>query len=197
MPSRLQQSRSDETRAGLLTAARKLFSAQGFAATSIDEIVGAAGVTRGALYHHFANKRDVFRAVFIQLEDEFTETSKRAVSRDADAWTNLIAGCRAYLDTCLDRDIRRILVLDGPGVLGYDDWRGIEERYALRPIRLGLVGAMDAGRIATQPSTPLARLVLAAVNEAGLYIAQSDDPIEARGEAGLALDALLGGLLVS
>ncbi len=116
------------------------------------------------------------------------------ISAEASAWDNLRAGCRAFLDMCLRADIQRIVLLDGPSVLGIDRWRSIEDRYALAPLLLGLSGAMDEGVVPRQPSLALARLILAAVNEAGLFIAESAEPEAARQEAGQALDALLDGL---
>lgn len=194
MPSRLQQERADETRSGLVRAAHALFTEHGYAATSTEQLVSRAGVTRGALYHHFDGKQALFEAVFIQLEEEYLEVAGEVISAEASAWDNLRAGCRAFLDMCLRADIQRIVLLDGPSVLGIARWRAIEDRYALAPLLLGLSGAMDAGVVARHPPLALARLLLAAVNEAGLFIAESAEPEAARQEAGQALDALLDGL---
>lgn len=192
--SRLQQARADETRLGLLQAARDLFTENGYAETSTEQLVARAGVTRGALYHHFESKQAIFDAVLIQLEQEFADTARRAASADASAWTNLVAGCHAFLDTCLRPDIQRIVLLDGPAVLGPDRWRAIEDEYALAPLLHGLNGAIRDSVVAPHPPVPLARMLLAAINEAGLFIAQSARQRVARREAGDALDALLDGL---
>ena len=194
MPSRLQQARADETRQALLRAARELFTEQGYAQTGTEQLVQHAGVTRGALYHHFESKLALFEAVFVELEEEFGEIAARVMSPDVSAWDNLVAGCHAYLDMCLRPDVGRIVLLDGPAVLGPDRWREIEDRYALAGILAGVQVAMADGVVARRPAVPLARLILAAINEAALYIAQSDRPRVARREAGETFDALLTGL---
>jgi AcrR family transcriptional regulator len=193
-PSRLQQERADETRQALLRAARELFTEQGYAQTGTEQLVQHAGVTRGALYHHFDSKQALFEAVFIGLEEEFIVIGAKVMKPGASAWENLVAGCHAYLDMCMRPDIGRIVLLDGPAVLGPDRWRELEDRYALSAVLAGLQQAMDDGVVARRPVVPLARMVLAAVNEAGLYIAQSARPRVARREAGETFDALLDGL---
>jgi AcrR family transcriptional regulator len=194
VPSRLQQARADETRRALLRAARELFAEQGYAHTGTEQLVQHAGVTRGALYHHFDSKLALFEAVFVEIEEEFIETAAEVFAPGASAWDNLVAGCRAYLDTCLRQDVRQIVLLDGPAVLGPDRWRELEDQYALVGVLAALQVAMDEGVVAPRPPVPLARMVLAAVNEAGLFIAQSPHPRAARREAGQAFDALLDGL---
>ena len=191
---RLREIRADATRTALVDAARALFSEHGYAATSTEAIVGAAGVTRGALYHHFRDKRDLFRAVFEQIEGEFVTTSTALWSDQRDAWTNLRAGCAAFLDSCVEPDVQRIVLLDGPSVLGWDAWREIEEQYALALISGALRRAIREGLLPRRPIMPLAHLLLAAVNEAGLLIAQADDPPAVRREVGAAFDAVLDGL---
>ena len=194
VPSRLQEARSDETRLGLLRAARELFTHHGYADTSTEKLVQHAGVTRGALYHHFDSKRAVFEAVFLELEEEFAETARQVISPSASAWDNLVAGCHAFLDTCLRPDIQRIVLVDGPAVLGAERWREIEDHYALAPLLSGLTGAMRDGVVPRHPAQPLARLLLAAINEGGLVIAESGQPEKARREVGEAFDALLDGV---
>jgi AcrR family transcriptional regulator len=186
--------RADETRQALLRAARELFTEQGYAQTGTEQLVQQAGVTRGALYHHFDSKQALFEAVFIELEEEFIEIGARVMSPAASAWDNLVAGCHAYLDTCLRPEVGRIVLLDGPAVLGPERWRELEDQFALAAVLAGLQQAMDDGTVATRPALPLARMVLAAINEAGLFIAQAAHPRTARREAGESLDALLDGL---
>lgn len=177
-----------------MNAARALFSEHGYAGTSTEAIVSTAGVTRGALYHHFRDKRDLFRAVFEEIESEFVSASTALWSPEVDAWTNLRAGCAAFLDSCVEPDVQRIVLLDGPSVLGWDTWREIEEQYALALISGALRRAIRERLLPRRPVMPLAHLVLAAVNEAGLLIAQADDTGAARREVGAAFDALLDGL---
>ena len=177
-----------------MAAARSLFSERGYSQSSTEDIVRAAGVTRGALYHHFKDKRALFQAVFEQIELELADMARATASPDADSWTNLLAGCNAFLDTCLRADVQRIILLDGPSVLGRDVWRAIEERYALALIARGLGNAMRDGHLVSRPVMPLAHLVLAAINEAGLLIAQADDTARARRHVGATFEALLAGL---
>ena len=112
----------------------------------------------------------------------------------ADPWTFLVEALSTYLDACLDRDIQQIILIDGPSVLGWDEWRQIEEKYGLAFVAGGLTAAMNAGLIKEQPVAPLAHLILAAANEAGLVIARSDDVAKAREEVGAALTGVLEGL---
>jgi AcrR family transcriptional regulator len=192
--SSLREIRAEETRSRLLGAARELFTEHGYAHTTTEQLVQRAGVTRGALYHHFESKLAIFDALLIELEQEFIATVRRIASPDAPAWTNLVTGCHAFLDSCLRPDVQRLALIDGPAVLGPARWREIEDQYALVPVLDGLTGSMREGAVPSRPPEPLARMLLAAINEAGLIIAQSPRPREARQEAGDAFDALLHGL---
>jgi AcrR family transcriptional regulator len=185
---------AESTRAALVATGRRLFADRGFSDTPTEELVRAARVTRGALYHHFRDKRALFQAVFEDVEQSVMATIASTMDPKADAWQRLVGACNTYLDTCLDRDVQQIVLVDGPSVLGWDTWREIEERYALGATMGLLQGAMDAGFIAKQPVGPLAHLVLASVNEAGLVIARSDDVLAARREVGAAFERLLTGL---
>lgn len=191
---RLQEIRADTTRTALMGAARALFRERGYAASGTEDIVRNAGVTRGALYHHFRDKRELFQAVFEQVEGEVVVTASARASPDADSWTNLLAGYNAFLDTCLQPDVQRIVLLDGPSVLGRETWREIEEQYALALVASGLRAVMRDQFIPEQPVAPLAHLLLAAINEAGLLIAQAADMTAARQEVGAAFEGLLSGL---
>ncbi len=189
-----QAERTESTRAALIAAGRALFAERGFAATSIEELAAASGMTRGALYHHFRDKRALFEAVFEDVERSVMVAVAKANDPAADAWTNLVASCNAFLDVCLERDVQQVVLMDGPSVLGWDTWREIEERYALGATAAALERAMHAGFIAPQPATPLAHLLLAAVNEAGLVIARAADVKAARAEVGGAFETFLSGL---
>jgi AcrR family transcriptional regulator len=182
---------AESTRAELIAIARKLFAEGGYAATPIEEIVRTAGMTRGALYHHFQDKRALFRAVFEELEREVVGSAAAAASPRANAWQNLRAGCAAFLDACLANDVQQIVLVDGPSVLGFEEWRAIEEQYGLAAVSAGLSAAMAGGFIKRQPVKPLAELLLAAINQAGLSIARDTS---SRREVGAALERLLEGL---
>jgi AcrR family transcriptional regulator len=193
MSTRKEQ-QSEATRADLIAAARKLFADPGYADTSIEDVVRAAGMTRGALYHHFRDKRDLFRAVFEDVEQSVMTGIGGVLASAKDPWAALSRAAGAYLDACLERDVQQIVLIDGPSVLGWDTWREIEERYAIGAIVALLQQAVDAGQIPRQPLTPLAHLVLAAINESGLLIARSADVRAARKEVGESLERMLAGL---
>jgi AcrR family transcriptional regulator len=153
-------------------------------------------VTRGALYHHFRDKRDLFRAVHEQAEEELAQTiGERIVAAGtADALEALRTGVRTFLDSCTDRSVARITLVDAPSVLGWQEWREIDERHGLGLVTAGLQGAMDAGAITKQPVRALAHLMLGAMGEAGMLIANAEDPQATRDEVEPALLALLDGL---
>jgi AcrR family transcriptional regulator len=185
-----QAERTEATRGALVAAARALFGARGYAAVGTEEIVAAAGVTRGALYHHFRDKRDLFRAVFVASEQGFVQRVAGEVIGVEDPFDRLAAALEATLDACTDRELAQIAFLDGPAVLGYEDWRGIVEEFSLGLMTLMLGQAMEAGALSRAPADALAHLVLGALNEAGMVIAAGGD----RQEVGAALRALLDGL---
>ena len=191
---RTQAERTAATRQALLDAAQDLFAARGYARTGREDIVRAAGVTRGALYHHFTNKEHLFRAVFESMEAALLERVAAAAAGGRDPGEQLHRGCAAFLDAATDPAVQRVVLLDAPSVLGWADWRAVDARYGLGMMREGLRAAMDAGQIRHQPVTPLAHVLLAALNEAALYIAGADDPAAARAEIGPVVDGLLARL---
>jgi AcrR family transcriptional regulator len=187
---------SELTRGALVDAARGMFSERGYAGVSTEEIVQAAGVTRGALYHHFKDKQDLFTAVVEQVEQEVLERVGAAAVTETDPWEQQRVAVGAFLDTCLDPAVQRIILTDAPSVLGLAAWRAIEARYGLALVRAGLQLVMDAGLIEQQPIEPLAHMLLGAMAEAGLLIAHADDAAAARAEVGESLDRLMHGLRV-
>jgi AcrR family transcriptional regulator len=186
--------RSVATRASLVAVAREMFAAGGYAATSIEEIVRAAQVTRGALYHHFADKRDVFRAVYEDVERELTERIVGVVAAEPRPERRLLAGLEAFLDACVDPAVQRIVLLEAPAVLGWDEMHELEAKYGLGMTIAALQNAMDEGVVERQPPVPLAQMLLGALTEAGLAIARAEDPAAARREYGAAAARLLEGL---
>ena len=191
-PKKAEQ--ADATRTALGAAARQLFTERGYAATSTTEIVERAGVTRGALYHHFAAKEDLFRAVFEQLEDEVTKHVAKEALTSADPLEQLRRGTRAYLDACIDPAVQRVVLLEGPSVLGWQTWQEIEQRYGYGLVVAGVEAAIGAGLIAAQPVEPLAHVLFGALTEAGMVVARADDPGVARADMEAAMDRLLDGL---
>ena len=187
--------RAEATRAALVRAARELFAEKGFAATGTEEVVRRARVTRGALYHHFHGKEDLFRAVFEALEAELSQrVASAASSGGGDPMARLRRGLDAFLDACLEAAVQRIVLLEGPSVLGWEAWHEIDARYGFALLTRALQAAMDAGALRRQAVEPLAYLLLGALTQAGLVVARAGDPGKARAELGGALHGLLDGL---
>lgn len=189
-----REERAEATRAQLLAAARELFAERGYSGVGTEDIVRAAGLTRGALYHHFADKRELFAAVHERVEEELVASIAARMTELTDPVEALVTGIRGVLDACGEPALARITLLDAPTVLGWARWREIDERYGLGLVIAGLTAAMDAGSIRRQDPRPLAHLVLAALGEAAQLIAHSERPAQARAEVEPALLSLLDGL---
>lgn len=159
------------TRADILRAARKLFAANGFAATTTGEIAAAAGVTVGALFHHFGDKVGLFRTVFESLEMELDE-SVRAAAVDVGGLEGFLTGFRAYLEVAKRRDFHRIVMLEGPVVLGEAEWHAIEVRRGAAILLEGIDALVAEGVLEDRPRRPLALLLLGAMGEAGYEVAR-------------------------
>ncbi|MGO9296586.1 MAG: TetR/AcrR family transcriptional regulator [Streptosporangiaceae bacterium] len=187
--------RAEATRQALITAALRLFVEKGYHASGTEEIVAAAGVgTRGALYHHFPDKQALFLAVFERVQEDLLAAAARTVAIRGDALERLRGGLTSFLDASLTPDVQRILLIDGPAVLGWQQWRTQERRFGLGAIQALLSRAVREGILPAQPLDVLAHLLLAAVDEAALFIAHADDPPTARTQAISAVDQLLAGL---
>ena len=190
--------RSAATRSRLVSAARQLFAERSYADVGTEEIVARAEVTRGALYHHFSDKRDLLRAAHEELEAELAEEIGAKIAAEAEAGSGardvLELGARAFLDACERPEIARIVLVEAPAVLGWNEWREIDERYGLGLVTAALELGMDQGVIRRQPTRPLAHLLLGAMGEAGMMIANAEDPAAVRGEVEPALLGLLDGL---
>jgi AcrR family transcriptional regulator len=178
-----------------------LFAEGGYHSTAAGEVVSRAGLTRGAMYHHFEDKRDLFRAVVEEVEVEVDwvvlAEARRVLGETSSQWEAFRAGHRAYLDVCLRPGVRRILLLDGPAVLGWEEWHEIDAAHAVWQIRAGLESMMESGMMERGPTGPLAHLLHGAVLEAALYVAVSEDPARSRDEVWEGLERLLKGLLGS
>ena len=192
MSSRAQQ--SEATRRKLLRVGRDLFARRGYNDVSTEEIVRRAGVTRGALYHHFRDKRDLFAAVVEEVERDVMERVAQVALQETDAWEQQRVAIGAFLDVCLEPAVQRIVLTDAPSVLGLAAWREIEAKYGLALVQAGIQSVMDAGYIEEQPVEPLSHLFLGALTEGGLVIARADDRKQARREVGEGLDRILRGL---
>jgi len=177
-----RDAQAERTRRDLLRVARELFVERGYARVGTEEIVARAGLTRGALYHHFPDKRALFAAVHEQLEQELVAGIAATISEVADPVERLEAGIRSFLDACTDRQWTRITLLDAPTVLGWATWREIDQRYGLGLVSAALAQAMDSGALIRQPVRPLAHIMIGALGEAALLIVNAEDPDVARAE---------------
>lgn len=199
MTRRTQADRTATTRAALLAAGRELFGEHGFAGVGTEAITRRAGVSRGALYHQFADKTELFAAVFDDLEAELSQRLAAGVLEigDGDFTTVMVAAVEAWLDACEEPAVRRIVLLDGPAVLGWARWRQIMQAHALGLVELLLEQAMASGELEHRPVRPLAHLLLAMADEVALYVLAAGDPAAAREEMLELVRPLLGSLLRS
>jgi AcrR family transcriptional regulator len=193
---RTQADRSAATRVVLVAAARRLFAAQGFAEVPADAIVAEAGVTRGALYHQFADKTALFEATLEAVEADIARrlADDVAAAGISDPVEALRHAMRKWLDICVEPDIHRIALIDGPSVLGWAHWREVCHRHVFGLVQVLLSGAIEAGLIRPQPARPLAHALMGAGDEAALYVAESADQAQARAEMIAVLDQLLSGV---
>jgi AcrR family transcriptional regulator len=169
--------------------ARKLFTKKGYSGVNTEELVESARVTKGALYHHFANKKELYEAVLEDVEQELVEKLE-AAGASRKPWDRLHAMCRAYLDACRDPALARMLVLEAPVVLGWKTWCNLEQKYEVAAFArcLGQAGALS------EPAETLAQVILGALTTGARVIATSADPEKARAEVERTIERLLAGL---
>jgi AcrR family transcriptional regulator len=187
--------RAEATRARLIDVAGELFGNRGYEATSIEDVLEKAEVSKGALYHHFSSKESLFEAVFVEGERECMKTIAAAAMAASDYIESLRIGCQTWLDMVMDPHVRRIAVIDGPAVLGWQRWREIDEEFAFGLTKKVLQAAADAGAIKVGNVDMLAHMTLAMLGEAAMLIARAPDPKVARVEAGEAVDRLIDALV--
>jgi AcrR family transcriptional regulator len=190
--SRAQQ--AADTRAQLIRAGRELFAEHGYAGVGTEQIVARAGVTRGALYHHFEDKKDLFRAVHEELERDLAASIGEQIAGVDDPWEVIVRGVRGFLDASMDPALMRIALVDAPVVLGWEELREIDARHSLGLISFGLQNAMDRGVFRRQEVRPTAHLLLGSITEAAMMIVHAPDHEAARREVEGPLLALLEGL---
>jgi AcrR family transcriptional regulator len=189
-----QAERLEATRTAIVRAASDHFGRQGYAETTMDAIAVAAGVAKGALYHHFATKERLFETVFEATTAELAERVAAVAIGAADVWDTLAIGTEAYFDACSAGPTAQIILKDGPAVLGWERWREIDAAHFGRTIPAVLGAAMARGLIAPQPIEPLARLLLGAVTEAATACAVSASPPQTGREHAAAFRSLIDGL---
>ena len=190
---RTQAERSAATRDALVTAARGLFGARGYANVGTEEVVRAAGVSRGALYHHFADKAELFAAVLESVEETTNARVVAAVlaAGPDDPITAMQRGTAAFLDVCAEPEMARIMLIDAPAVLGAQGWSDASTESDIGLVVQLITHGIELGRIRPQPAVPLARILLGALREAALFLASAPDPAAAREEVGAVLNGII------
>jgi AcrR family transcriptional regulator len=193
---RTQADRSAATHDALIAAARRLFAGQGFAEVPADAIVAAAGVTRGALYHQFADKTALFDAVLEAVEADIAvrlvgEVAAAGISDPVEAMRHVV---RTWLDICVEPEIHRIALIDGPSVLGWARWREVCQQHVFGLVQEVVERGIEVGRIRAQPARPLAHVLMGAGDEAALYVVEAADRARARAEMIEVLDLLIAGV---
>jgi AcrR family transcriptional regulator len=183
------------TRQRILAVATRLFTDPGYDATPIEAILGESEVSRGALYHHFASKEQVFEAVFEAIEQDIASQSIEASLSYADPVERLRAGCRFFLRTPLTDSFRQIALIDAPSVLGWQKWREIENRYGLGLLKGALSAAIQSRGRKPEAIEELAHMLLAAMIEGALLVASAEDKDQARQSAVTAVETLIDGIV--
>ncbi len=194
---RTQEERSAATRDALISAARKLWGLRGYAEVGTPEIAAAAGVTRGAMYHQFADKAALFAEVVEAVEQDVmarmaTVVAESRATTPADA---IRASVDAWLEVSSDPEVRQLILLDAPSVLGWAAFRDVAQRYSLGMTEQLLTEAMRSGQLARQPVRPLAHVLIGALDEAAMAIATAEDPKRARRETAEVLHRLIDAML--
>jgi AcrR family transcriptional regulator len=193
---RTQADRSAATRDALVAAARRLFADQGFADVPADAIVAEAGVTRGALYHQFADKTALFSAALEAVEADIArrladDVAAAGISDPVEALRRAVG---TWLEICVEPEIHRIALIDGPSVLGWGRWREVCQQHVFGLVQALLAQGIEAGRIRAQPAAPLAHVLMGAGDEAALYVAEAADRGQARAEMLAVLDQIIAGV---
>lgn len=194
MTRSLREEHSDATRRALLRSARRLFADPGYSATTVEDVARKARVTTGALYHHFKSKRRLMQAVFEEIESELVGTVAKAASTKRSPMEQTRAAIGAFLDACGEQTMRRIAFEEAPAALGWETYREIDERYALGVVQAALAGLREAKLLRRFDLDLLARILLAALVEAGIALARAPDTVVARNNAQRIFDAILEGL---
>jgi AcrR family transcriptional regulator len=190
-PPSLRAEQVAQTRAALVAAGRRLFGRQGFAATSVDDLAREARVTTGALYHHFPNKTKLFEAVFEQAHTELMEASVQAAMGAPDEVELLARGFEAFLDSAEQPELRQIVIVDAPAVLGLARFTELDEKFAYSEIVFALESAVNGGRLEVEDPPTLTRLLLGALTRGAMLVANSEEPERTRQSVARTMRALL------
>jgi AcrR family transcriptional regulator len=190
---RTQAERTEATTTALVDAARELFAQDGYAATSLDAVAAKARVTKGAVYHHFEGKQQLFEAVFAREVERLAALMPGVYASKRDPWDAFEACCRAFLEECLEPGLQRIMLLDALAAMG---WEGVRRMEApmLEMMEVAIGRAVEAGRIAPRPAGPLAVFLYGALCETSMSVARADNQKAAHRKAITELGHVLSGL---
>lgn len=191
---RTQAERTRATIDQILVVARERFAADGYDNTFVDNIAERAGMTKGALYHHFEGKKGLFAAVFENEQRAIGEAVNRAARGTKDSWQRFLRGCRGFFEAVLDPGVQRITLIDAPAVLGWEAMRDLEDEHVTSLLRLGLAQVIADGHLPEQRVEPLAHLLHGAMCEAAMTVARSSDPERESRDSMAALERLLNGI---
>jgi AcrR family transcriptional regulator len=190
----LRDQYAQNTRRALLETGLEFFVERGYARVSAEELVRAAGLTRGALYHHFDGKQGLFAAVFEEQEERAAHRIAEAMASSEDTWRRVLTGLDTFLDVCGDRDYREIVLVQGPIALGWERWRELDHRYLGGLLLAGIQELLDAELIRSHPAEMLSAALYGALNEIALTVARAEDSVSAREQAGRLVRTLLTGM---
>jgi AcrR family transcriptional regulator len=190
----LRETYAENTRRVLMQTGLELFVARGYSAVSAEELVAAAGLSRGALYHHFDGKRGLFEAVFEAQEASATQRITAAIAAHSDPWQQALAGMEAFLEICCQREYREIVLLQGPIALGWTRWRELDRQYFAALLVAATTQLIDAGVLVDRPAELIAAAAYGMLTELSLTIAAADDPKKARADASVLVRSLLSGI---
>lgn len=191
---RKNKTETEQTINNLMKIARQHFTDNGYAKVTLEEIAKEANVTRGALYHHFKNKKGLFLAVFEEIQKEMGEYVETAAAKSNDSWQQLFNGCQAFLESAVESRNQRILLIDGPAVLGWDTFRKMDEKYSMNSLREQLQLMLEQDIIKPISLDALTHFLSGAMNEAVLWISGHSDQKGSMEEAIIVLQHLLEGL---
>ena len=197
--ARTQAERSAATQQALINAARRLWGERGYAEVSTPEIAEAAGVTRGAMYHQYADKAALFRAVIEAMDQELMQRMQAAVAaaQPKSPADTMHAMADAWLDIAGEPEVRQLMLLDAPSVIGWAEYREMSQQVSVEATEELLKAAIEAGQLRPQPLRPLALVLLGALDEAAMYLAGAEDPTQAREDVQAVVRDLIDGLLTS
>lgn len=190
----LREVYAETTRNALLDTGRRLFVERGYPAVAAEELVRAAGLSRGALYHHFGGKPGLFEAIFAEQEERAAQRIAAAMATQTEPWQQAMTGVETFLDVCGEADYRDIVLLQGPIALGWQRWRELDQHHLGDLLTAGVRQLLAAGLLQPHPAELIAAAIYGSLTELSLAVAAADDPAQAREQAGALVVGLLRGI---